>query len=472
MRTRFSALLLSIVSCLLIGSVSCTARAADRPPNILIILVDDMGYGDLGCFGSKQIPTPHIDALAKDGIRCTQGYVSGAVCAPSRAGLMTGRYQERFGYEHNMSYAEHTNPESVAVPRDEKMMPAYLKQANYATAIIGKWHLGGRDYDWHYPTARGFDYYFGRYGGHGYFPTVESKQMYRNTEPVQTIDVPYTTDWYTQEAIDFINRTPRDQPWFLYLAHDTPHTPLQAKEEDIARFSHIQDKKRRIYAAMQHCLDVNVGRLVNHLKTTGQYDNTLIVFLSDNGGPCTSNASINAPLRGQKALVLEGGVRVPYIFVWPDKLEAGQTYTQPFISLDLLPTFLAAAGIDRSRAENPRKPLDGVNLLPYLLGEKGDRRPHETFFWRIILRSKGMRSGDWKLIRLNDRPPMLFNLADDLSEQDDVADDHPDIVRKMMKQMHEWEVSFERNPMFMSEMRWMRNHTRLYDRDYQLTQPE
>ncbi|MBT8044057.1 MAG: sulfatase-like hydrolase/transferase, partial [Verrucomicrobiae bacterium] len=341
---KLARILLGLVFLFLPGLSTAASK-----PNILLIVADDMGYGDLSCFGSRQIATPNIDALAATGIRATTGYVSGAVCAPSRAGLMTGRYQERFGFEHNLAPSPTVTPEALAVPKDERMMPAYLKEAGYATALIGKWHLGGSKVDWHHPLARGFDYYFGRYGGHGHFPTVKSKSILRGREPVTRIEIPYTTDWYTQEAIDFIDRTPAEQPWFLYLAHDTPHTPLQAKEEDIARFKHIKDKKRRIYAAMQHCLDENIGKLVAHLKIKGQLDNTLIVFLSDNGGPTTDNASVNAPFNGQKALVLDGGVRVPYIFSWPAKLAAGETYHEPFISLDLLPTFLAAAGIDRKK---------------------------------------------------------------------------------------------------------------------------
>lgn len=441
-------------------------------PNILIILVDDMGYGDLSCFGSKQIPTPNIDALAAGGVRCTTGYVSGSVCAPSRGGLMTGRYQERFGFEHNMTFQASMNPEWLAVPKDEKMIPAYLKEAGYATGIIGKWHLGGKSIEWHHPLARGFDYYFGRYGGHGHFPTVKSKSIFRGREPVTKIDVPYTTDWYTKEAIDFIDRAPKNQPWFLYLAHDTPHTPLQAKKEDIAKFTHIKDKKRRIYAAMQHCLDENVGKLVTHLKSTNQFDDTLIVFLSDNGGPTTSNASLNAPLRGQKSMVLDGGVRVPFIFSWPNGLPAGKTYQQPFISLDLLPTFLAAAGLDRTKFEQKKKPLDGVNLIPFLKGEKGDTPPHETLYWRILMRSAGIRHQHWKLIRMPDRAPLLYDLRSDVSEQKNIASKHPDIVAELLQKLFLWETSHQRPPSFLGSLNWMKKHMSMYDREYQLTQPE
>ena len=461
-----------VAVCFLAINVCSLSVEAAAPPNILIILADDMGYGDLGCYGSKQIPTPNIDALAEGGIRCTQAYVSGAVCAPSRAGLMTGRYQERFGYEHNLSNNDNVIDEYEAVPRNEKFMPQYLKEGDYATGIIGKWHLGGRKYEWHHPLSRGFDYYFGRYGGHGYFPTVKKGNIWRGREPVKKIDVPYTTDWYTKEAIDFIDRTPEGQPWFMYLAHDTPHTPLQAKKEDIARFSHIQNRKRRIYAAMQHCLDENVGQLIEHLKATEQYENTLIVLLSDNGGPCPSNASINAPLWGMKGILYEGGVRVPMIFHWPAGLPKGETYTEPLISLDLLPTFLAAAGIERQSVENKKKPLDGVNLLPFLRGEQSGERPHDTLYWRIALKGAAIRDGDWKLLRLPFLPPLLFNLAEDISERNNLATQYPERVAQLLSKLNDWELTFERTPLLMEGVGWQRHSRGKYQSEFQITQPE
>ena len=234
-------------------------------PNLMIILADDMGYGDIGCYGSKQIATPNIDSLAERGVRCSQGYVSMMVCAPSRAGIMTGRYQSRFGFEHNIVGAGRFYvPNEIGLPTDEVTIADRLKELGYQTACIGKWHLGGDEA--HHPNSRGFDYYFGRFKGHGYFPKASDKKIYRQRAPVETIDVPYTTDWYTKEAIDFIDRVPDGKPWFLYLAHDTPHTPLQAKKEDIARFAHISQKNRRVYCAMQHCLDENVGKLLEHLE--------------------------------------------------------------------------------------------------------------------------------------------------------------------------------------------------------------
>lgn len=442
--------------------------AASSRPNILLILADDMGYGDIGCYGSRQIATPHIDALAERGIRCTQGYVSMMVCAPSRAGIMTGRYQSRFGFEHNLVGAsEYYVREQIGLPTDEVTIADSLRDLGYHTACIGKWHLGGDEA--HHPNSRGFDYYFGRFKGHGYFPKAEDKQIYRQREPVEEIDVAYTTDWYTKEAIDFISRTPQDKPWFLYLAHDTPHTPLQAKQEDIAKFKHIKEKNRRIYCAMQHCLDQNVGRLIDHLRGTSQLENTLIVFLSDNGG--TTNGSINAPLRGCKATFLEGGLRVPLIFSWPNRLPQGLVYEPPIISLDFLPTFVSAAG-----GEVPSRPkLDGIDLLPFLKTADSDgprQRPHQELFFRMTLRGAAYRNGDWKLIRLPHRPPELYDLASDVSEQNNLALKNPDRVHQMMHNLNLWEQGLKDTPRWFSSNNWIRKNRASYDKEYQLTQPE
>ncbi len=450
-----------------------TAGAADQAmatrPNVLVILADDMGYGDISCYGSKQIATPNIDRLASGGVLCKQAYVAMMVCAPSRAGLMTGRNPSRFGFEHNLVGSREYYPrEHSGLPLEETTLANHFQDAGYRTACIGKWHLGSDEA--HHPNSRGFDYYFGRFKGHGYFPKAEAQQIYRQREPVEKIEVPYTTDWYTKETIDFINRGQQDEPWFIYLAHDTPHTPLQAKDEDIARFSHIKNRSRRVYCAMQHCLDENVGQVMDHLEETGQLNNTLIVFLSDNGG--TTGGSINAPLRGAKATFLEGGLRVPMIFHWPAGLPAGAVYNQPVWSLDFLPTFAAAAGIDL-----PNKPeLDGVNLLPFISGDdiSGDdaARPHEELFFRMVLRGAAYRQGDWKLLRLPHRPPELYDLSNDTSELTNLASDDPQRVRDMMTRLSQWEQGLKDTPRWMSGNSWIRGNRNLYDKQYVLQQPE
>ena len=484
--TRFRGVISAASCCVLAMGLawSCVPRVRGEPapqPNILLIVVDDMGYGDLSCYGSRQIQTPNLDTLASAGVRCTQGYVSGAVCAPSRAGLMTGRYQNRFGFEHNLVYESYMDGAHVGLPKDEVTMADRLRAGGYHTACIGKWHLG-ETAEWQRPNARGFDYFFGTLrGSHHYYPTKEANHLYRNTEPVTSIDVPYLTDWFTKEAIDFIARVPAGKPWFVYVAYNTPHMPLEAKEEDLQHFAHIAGRTRRTYCAMQHCLDENLGRLIRHLRDTGQWDNTLIVFLSDNGGVCDVNHSINAPLRGQKSTMLEGGLRVPFIFTWPTHLPAGKRYDQPLIALDLLPTFLAAAGLpplqaepgrvnDPKHEETPRH-YDGVDLLPYLRGQRGQERPHETLYWRAVLQGAAIRDGDWKLLRLPDRPPELYDLAKDVSEKTNLAQQHPEKVAALMAKLHAWELSFERNPMWIDRFK-MGHIPTLYDRQYDLVQPE
>lgn len=475
-----------VMKCVLLAVFVVNLAIAQEPsskPNILLIVVDDMGYGDVSVQGSKQIATPNIDRLAGAGVRFTQGYVSGTVCAPSRAGLMTGRYPNRFGFEHNLAYTDYMPDEQIALPKDEKTMADFLKAAGYRTGLVGKWHLGDSA-EWHHPNARGFDFFFGMLNGnHNYFPKPDKNHLFRQREPVTEIRVPYLTDWFTQEAMEFIETGPAAQPWFLFLSYNTPHTPLQAKEEDIARFAHIKDRKRRIYCAMQYCLDENIGRLMAWLQEKQMWDNTLIVFMSDNGGPCASNASVNAPLRGQKGILLEGGSRVPMFMIWPNKIPAKKTYDQPVISLDLLPTFLAAAGGEawppkfaqsgnNRRNRNKAKIFDGVDLMPFLLGSKADQHPHDTLYWRLVLRGGAIRDGDWKLIRLPHRPSELYNLAADISETNDLAEKHPERVIDLLSKLHDWELTFESNPKWISAVHWAKHNRELYDREYLTEQPE
>ena len=466
---------LQFVVCVCCAASCFSPARAASPPNLILILADDMGYGDLSCYGSKQIATPNLDALAAEGIRCTAGYVSGVVCAPSRAGLMTGRYQNRFGFEHNIvGAAPYYNADHIGLPVEEVTLADRLKTRGYATACIGKWHLGSSEAM--HPNSRGFDYYFGRFKGHGYFPKVGARAIFRQRAPVERIDVPYTTDWYTKEAIDFISRTPVDQPFFLYLAHDTPHTPLQAKQEDLDKFSHIEDPNRRKVCAMQACLDENVGRLVSFLKTNRRYENTFVVFLSDNGGVVNGvRHSINAPLRGKKAMFVDGGMHVPFIFSWPAGGFKNKVFERPFISLDLVPTFLAAAGKpwELQDGKEGTRVYDGVNLLPFLRGERDDTdRPHETLYWRITHRGAAIRDHDWKLIRTPHLPPALYDLSVDPSEKDDLAARHPERVRELLRKLSQWEASFEHTPRWFSSNRWMKSIFDAYDASYPLVQPE
>ena len=415
-------------------SLSAAERSASKP-NILIIVGDDMGYADVGFHGVKDIPTPNLDALAADGVRFTNGYVSGPYCSPTRAGLLTGRYQNRFGHEFNPGGGD-----EQGLPLSEQTLADRLKAAGYRTGLVGKWHLGSLP-ELH-PQQRGFDEFFGFLGGaHSYFETAG---ILRGTEPVTELD--YTTDAFGKEASAFIAQH-NEQPWFLYLAFNAVHTPMHATDERLAKFSNIADKKRQTYNAMMLAMDDAIGQVRAKLVETGQADNTLITFISDNGGPTmngvTVNGSINAPLRGSKRTTLEGGIRVPYVVTWPGHIKPG-IFEQPAIQLDLHATALAAAGVDAK----PEWKLDGVNLLPFLSGEKTDA-PHDALYWRFG-KQMAIRSGDWKLVRYDSNADTqsgkaepvtaarLYNLAADIHEDQDLSDMNPDKVMELQASWDAW----------------------------------
>lgn len=444
-----------------------------QQPNILMILADDMGYGDLGCYGSLQIETPVLDKLAASGIRCTDGYVCANVCAPSRAGLLTGRHPQRFGFEHNLNRSFPTLPERLGVPVEQKTIADHLKAAGYRTSLIGKWHIGD-SVPGMLPNARGFDYFFGmRTGSHNYFPKPDKNNLFRNDDPVKKIDHPYLTDWFTHEAI--AQMTGDEKPFFCFLSYNTPHTPMQAKEEDLSRFTHIKGKRRQIYAAMQWNMDQNIGRIIAHLREQELLENTLIVFYSDNGGSVTASHACNAPLRGMKGSFLEGGIRVPFIFSWPKGLPSGTTFTHPFTSLDLLPTFVAAAGKELPPRETKkgRKKIinyDGHNLLPFLRG-KNKEAPHKAIHWRMTMRGAAIREGDWKLLVNVHTPPALYNLADDISEQKNLYHEMPDKVADLWLKLNQWQESLEDTPHWQEDPYWQGYNRKLYSYTYWLTQP-
>jgi len=438
----------------------------EKKPNFIIILADDLGYGDVGFTGSKQIKTPHIDALANSGVIFTDGYVSAPVCAPSRAGLITGRNQVNFGYDNNLTDAlPQFNPEYSGLPVTEKTIADRLSDLGYVNGIVGKWHLGEKEQ--FHPTNRGFDEFWGYLGGgHNYFPVNTSNKKY-NRAIISNYKEPelitYLTDDKGDECVDFIKRH-KDEPFFLFASYNAPHAPMQATEDDLKRYSHIKDEKRRTYAAMVHRLDVNIGRMIKELKAQNIYDDTVIVFLSDNGGPDTNNGSINAPFNGRKGILLEGGIRVPFVMSYPAKLKSG-VYNKAITSLDLTPTFVELAGGKTTKKDK----LDGVNIFPYITN-KIEGTPHETMMWRFTI-SAGIRKGNWKLVRLPDRMPLLFNLDKDPSEQNNVARENWELVQSMLKELGDWDVSTP-HVLFLEGAKWRRNQLNLYDKDYQLTQPE
>jgi arylsulfatase A-like enzyme len=418
-------------------------EAQGRRPNIVLIVADDMGYADVGFHGSRDIPTPNVDALARSGIHFTDAYVSGPYCSPTRAGLMTGRYPQRFGHEFNPD----GNPE-FGLPLDQTTMADRLKAAGYRTALFGKWHLGSaaplR------PLERGFDEFFGFLGGdHSYFDVMPAAggPVFDGNRPAERMG--YLTDELADRAVDFIGRH-RSRPFFLYLAFNAVHTPMDATEKYVTRFAHIADERRRTYAAMLSAMDDGIGRTLAALRAAGLEENTLIFFFSDNGGPTmpttTVNGSSNAPLRGSKRQTWEGGIRVPFVIQWKGHVAAGKTDSRPIIQLDVLPTALAAAGID----VRPDWKLDGVDLLPFLTG-KAAGTPHDALYWRLG-GMMAIRKGDWKLVKTSEGPlrdtdpavlsdlssAELYNLGEDIGEKKNLAAAYAEKAKELAETWQRW----------------------------------
>jgi arylsulfatase A-like enzyme len=400
-----------------------------KQPNIIVIVGDDMGYADISCQGCKDIATPNIDSIARNGVRFTNGYVSCGVCSPTRAGLVTGRYQQRFGHEFNPGPPRQGSRENVGLPLTEVTIADVLKSSGYTTGIVGKWHLGEAPH--FHPLKRGFDEFFGFLGGsHSYTdPGLGSgNPIMRGTEPVDEKE--YLTDAFTREAIAFIERH-RDKPFFLYLTYNAVHAPLQAPERYQSKFEQISDPKRRVYAGMMTAMDEGIGLVLGKLRTLGIEEDTLVFFVSDNGGPTQGNGSNNGPLRATKATLYEGGIRVPFMVQWPRRLKGGRLYEHPVIALDILPTAAVAGGANLPKEHK----LDGVNLLPFLTGEK-KTAPHEMLFWRTG-QNHAVRKGNWKWVTMGGETG-LFDLVSDISESKDIKAEKPDVVKELEKAFEQW----------------------------------
>lgn len=475
------------------SSTAAVSRAPERSrqPNVIVILADDLGYGDTSVYGSKDIRTPNIDRLAAQGVRFTDAYVTHPVCSPSRAGLLTGRYQERFGYEFNPVGRDETGGVSLR----EIMMGQILKGAGYATGMVGKWHLGQpRGF---FPTDRGFDEFFGMTAGASTYivnpqpgdnfasapgadlaertttapdprlATMKLKErlnfargrapILRGSKPVD--EKVYLTDAFTREGVSFIDRH-KTQPFFLYLAYNAPHVPLQAPAKYYARFPEISDPVTRTYAAMVSALDDGVGEILAKLEKEGLADNTLVVFLSDNGcAGYIGKACSNAPLSGYKATHLEGGIRVPFIMRWSGHIKAGQVDDRQISSLDIVPTAAALAG---AKLPADRR-YDGVDLIPYVTGRNA-QVPNPTLFWRAGV-NFAMREGPWKLMMVNKAPAgtpdagaaapivpngvqakigpegqhtMLYSLPGDIGELNNLVGTNPKVVARMQAKIRWW----------------------------------
>jgi arylsulfatase A-like enzyme len=433
-------------------------------PNVIVIVADDLGYNDLSAYGGS-IQTPNIDRLAAGGVRMTSGYVTAAVCAPSRAAILSGRQQTRFGFEFNPVGRDQSGGMSL----EETTIAETMRAAGYRTGMVGKWHVGQAV--GFRPLDRGFERFFGILGGATpyltsivpddlHVVTAEDQYITRDRLPIFDQDTrvdpdQYVTDLLTEQAIEFMGQS-QTQPFFLYLAYTAPHTPLQAPARYLERAPADASDSERVYAAMVTSLDDGIGRLSDYLRSTGQFDNTLIIFVSDNGCPSYVSCS-NAPLNGWKGYPWEGGIRVPYIVSWPDRL-APSASDAPVSSLDIAATAAAAAGVRHPGAE-------GVNLVESLEAP-ASVQSERALFWRMGP-TRVVRSGRWKLITVNrsatagggdelehSRIPdgmsanvsalgqwtFLYDLSSDPAERFDVAAQHPEVVAALQQQWENWNL--------------------------------
>ena len=429
--------------------ISCNNKSENLHPNIILILVDDLGYADVGFNGSKDIKTPHIDNIAKNGVIFSEGYVSYPVCGPSRAGLITGRYQDTFGFGKNPLFAP--KDPNMGLPLSEETIADMLKTSNYRTFAVGKWHLGAHESL--RPMKRGFDEFFGFLtGGHRYFPhewdledetKVKSQsaayrtKLLRNEERI--VEKEYLTDALSRESVDFIDRN-ADNPFFIYLAYNAPHGPLQATEKYLKRYSHIKKKNRRTYAAMISAVDDGVGNIISKLKEKGIYKNTIVYFLSDNGGRLRGDSD-NGELRGKKGNLFEGGIRVPFVMQWPREIQGGQIFNKPVISLDIFATSKALT----SPLVESKNELHGVNLIPFLKGENNNQ-PHDFLFWRnnlmqndVNLRyeASAVRTEKFKFIK-NKESDALYNLKKEISEKTNLKDQDRGMYDSLKYKYSKW----------------------------------
>ena len=422
----------------LAAGAAASAQNRSRRPNIVLIMADDLGNNDVGFQGSPDCKTPHLDALAAGGTRYTSGYASHPFCSPTRASIMTGRYQHRFGHENNM-VVRRDDPDT-GLPLSETMLPEVLSKAGYATGLVGKWHLGAHPR--FHPQARGFQEMYGFVGGgHDYFyPGVEGdpNQLFYPIERDRTtvVEKEYLTTALGREADAFVRRHAQ-QPFFLYLAFNAPHSPLQAPQAYLRKFAAIQDPDRRSYAAMVAAMDDAVGRVLTTLRELRLEEDTLVFFLSDNGGP-RDNASSNGRYRGTKRTVYEGGIRVPFAVRFPGRVPAGAVVDTPVISMDIFTTSLAAAGLPVDRS----KPIDGVNLLEPV--------PTRALHWRMFGGDEGaIRDGSMKWVKPGaNRTPELYDLAADPGEKNNLAAARPADAARMAAAWNAWSRQ-------MAEPRWL-----------------
>lgn len=461
--------MVSFVMLGLCGLLSPTANAQQsinatppRRPNIVVIIADDLGYGETGMMGNGQIPTPHIDALADAGTRCLSGYVTASYCSASRAGFYTGRYQSRFGYDINPTGKRNLSPQA-GLPEGETTFVKRLADADYKTGLVGKWHLGGTAPK--HPLRNGFQSFYGfLHEGHFYVPgppydgvltmirdrTLSEGERVRDanlirgnyarmSEPAydadnpilrgdnETVEATYLTDAITDEAVQFIDDHAAD-PFCLVVAYNAVHSPMQAMDIDVNAFTRIEDIQRRIFAGMLVALDRGVGRIRDSIDAHALNRETLIVFFSDNGGPTQELTSSNLPLRDGKGSLYEGGVRVPMIWVLPTRIPEGHSEQRPVLTLDIAATAYDLAGLP----VDPK--IDGASVMDWI-SKPTAKSPHQEIFWRMSNGKTAYRSGNWKIVRSKGNAPMeLYHLASDLNESRNLADSQPDKLKELVNQ--------------------------------------
>ena len=450
-----------LVLCALTAFSAIAQAETTKQPNVILIMSDDMGYSDLPKFGKSEIPTPNIDRLAKEGTLFTDAYVTAPICVASRMGLLTGQYQQRFGIYDNI-YGE----DKTRLFLNQTLLPAVFQDAGYRTAHVGKWHLSGNkrlQYETAGPRERGFDESIAILGGGSAF--WKGTPVFRNGKEFPAPE--YLTDYWGTEACAFIDRA-HAQPFFLYLAYNAVHSPMHALDGDRAKFPKVKDENRRTYDGMLLAMDRSIGRVLDRLDKHGIADNTIVVFLNDNGGGGSTdlyaahsrNYANNKPLSGHKFDVLEGGVRVPMIMRWPKHAPAGKVYGEMVSSTDVYPTLVTAADLQMPKGQ----PADGVDLLPFING-KNTSKPHEWLCWQNRSwqpRKKGgfvvptpkvhnsaIRKGNWKLVRMNENigsdasPPAwkLYDLTQDIGERKDLADKHKEVVKELDTHFEKWRSS-------------------------------
>lgn len=434
---------------------SCVSKAQqskgnEQKPNILLILCDDLGYSDVGFNGSKDIKTPNLDRLADQGTILTSAYVAHPFCGPSRASLMTGRYAHKIGAQFNLPPNSQDFMDD-GIDTNEIFISKVLQDAGYYTGVMGKWHLGSTPK--YHPNQRGFDDFYGFLGGgHNYHPEQYQAAYKKQKENgnisifdyllplehnnVEVKETEYITDALSRESVRFIKQAAQKEvPFFLYLSYNAPHTPLEAKEEDLKLFQHIKDDKRRTYAAMVYAVDRGVKKVIESLKETGLYENTLIVFFSDNGGKTIAGAT-NFPLKEGKGSTHEGGYRVPMFFHWPNVVPAGKTFDTTVSALDLYPTL---SGLANAKIPEGKK-LDGVDIWVDFLAGTNPRKGENIYTMRHRkgYSDVGVRKDQWKALKVHQQKWQLFNIEKDISEDNDLSAEYPEILKNLVLETKDW----------------------------------